>query len=121
MNQANFSFELVISNHMIAPKVCPHLNQFETMAISHLDQSMRLTLICTNNPLLSRPNRLILVVNNSVNFSPDKAPAFKRNAAGYVGLVAAVVFPSCSCEKPSELSNEGTFDEASLNKEMEVD
>ena len=65
-------------------------------------------------------NRPILAVNNSVNFAHEKPHAFKQNVAGCVGLVAAVVFPSFSCKKPSELWNEGTFDEASLNKEMEV-
>ena len=45
-------------------------------------------------------NRLVPKVNDSVNFSRDKPHAFKRNAAGYVGLVVADVFPPFSCKKP---------------------
>ena len=41
-------------------------------------------------------NRLVPTVNDSVNFSRDKLHAFKRNAAGYVGLVVTVVFLSFS-------------------------
>ena len=64
-------------------------------------------------------NRLVLTVNGSVCFLRDKPHAFKGNAAEYTGLVVAVVFPSFSCMKPSELSNEGMIDEESLNKETE--
>ena len=61
-------------------------------------------------------SRLVPKVNDSVNFSRDKLHAFKRNTAGYVGLVVAVVFPSFLCNKPSELSNEGMIDEADLTR-----
>ena len=57
--------------------------------------------------------------NDRVHFSHGKPNAFKGNAVGYVDSVAAIVFASFSCKKPSELLNEGTIDEVSLNKEME--
>ena len=64
-------------------------------------------------------NRLVPTENDRVDFSHDKLHAFKRNTAGYVGLIASVVFPSFSCKKPGELLNEGTTDKVTLNKETE--
>ena len=60
-------------------------------------------------------NRLIPKVNHSINFSHDKPHAFKRIAAGYVGLVVAVVFSSFSCKKPIESIIKGTIDFPMLN------
>ena len=37
----------------------------------------------------------------------------------FVGLVVTVAFPLFFCKKASALSNEGTTDEVSYNKEMD--